>query len=248
MVRKMIFFGSDVATNGEVVIAGASENGSFRRGSFYTFSNSGGTWAEDEVVFPANNPSNVSNVQFFGTSVAVDGGSLIAGAPGSDIYNGTSFVYVTGAAFIYGLNATSVSTADGSGYLSVQSPAGTFLSDVIAVDPDTLGAPPPDASFPFGALSFNVNGLTPGAAIEVEIEFPEELSVSSYFKYSDNWYEFLDNGTTGATVTSDKVILKFVDGGRGDHDGIANGVIEDPGAITVIAVSDTTFEDGFEGN
>jgi hypothetical protein len=135
---------------------------------------------------------------------------------------------------------------DGSDYLVVQSPPGTFLSNVTTIDPATLGAPPQGVSFPLGALGFNVSGLTPGEAIEVEIEFPEEVPVSSYFKFSDDWYEFLDDGTTGATVTAGKVTLKFVDGGRGDHDGIANGVIEDPGAPGVITINDTLFEDGFE--
>ncbi len=239
-------FGADVATNGEAIIAGALKSGSFNRGSFYSFSSSGGDWSETEEIWPSASSADVSTVQQFGASVALDRGSLIVGAPTSDIYNGSTFVYVTGAAFVYGLNATSIPTADGSHNLAIQSPPGTFLSNVIAVEADTLGVPPQDVSFPLGALGFTVNGLTPGAAIEVEIQYPEEVSVSSYFKFSDHWYEFLDNGTTGATLTPGKVTLKLVDGGRGDHDGIANGVIVDPGAIAAITISDTLFEDGFE--
>jgi len=239
-------FGSDVATNGEAVIAGAFQNGSFNRGSFYTFSNPGSGWAEDGVIWPTSSSQDVSNVQQFGTSVALDGGMLIVGAPASDINNGSTFVFVTGAAFVYGLNATSIPTADGSDYLVIQSPPGTFLTDVSAVDPVTLGAPPPGVSFPLGALSFNVEGITPGAAVEVEILFPKDISVSSYFKYSDQWYEFFDNGTTGATVTPGIVTLKLVDGDRGDHDLVADGVITDPGALSAIIISDTLFEDGFE--
>lgn len=237
-------FGSDVATNGTAVIAGAFQNGQYNRGSIYAFSNPGSGWAEDDVIWPASSPQNVSNVQQFGASLALGGENLIVGAPTSDIYNGLIFVHVTGAAFVYGLNATSIPTAEGSDYLVVQSPPGTFLSDVTAIDP---AAPPQDVSFPLGALAFNVNGLTPGAAIEVEIRFPAEISVSSYFKYSDDWYEFLDDGTTGATVTTGKVTLKLIDGGRGDHDGAPNGVIEDPGAPGVITIGETLFEDGFEG-
>ncbi len=51
---------------------------------------------------------------------------------------------------------------------------------------------------------------------------------------------------SGATLRPGKVTLKLVDGGRGDHDGIANGVIVDPGAIAAIIISDSLFEDGFE--
>ena len=251
-------FGIDVATNGEVVIAGAQKNEQFNRGSAYLFSKSGSAWVEDDVIGPSSNPSNVSTVQHFGSSVALDSSTLIVGAPTSDVYNAPNFIFVAGAAFAYGINATAIPSFDGINNLAIQSPPGTFLTNVIAIDPATLGAAPlnvssplgvnvpQDVSFPLGAIGFDVNGLTPGAAIEVEIQFPEEVPVSSYFKFSDDWYEFLDDDTTGATVTPGKVTLKFVDGGRGDHDGIANGVIEDPGAPGVITISDTLFEDGFE--
>lgn len=251
-------FGIDVATNGEVVVAGAQKNGSFNRGSTYLFSDSGIAWVEDDVFWPLSNASNVSTVQHFGSSVALDDATLIVGAPTSDVYNAPNFVFVAGAVFAYGINATAIPSFDGVNNLTIQSPPGTFLTNVEAIDPATLGgqalnvsAPlggsfPPNVSFPLGALGFNVNGLNPGAAVEVEIQFPEEVPVSSYFKFSENWYEFLDDGTTGATVTPGKLTLNFVDGGRGDHDGVANGVIEDPGAPGVITISDTLFEDGFE--
>ena len=255
------WFGSAVATNGEAVIAGSQKNGPGSRGTIYSFSDSGSAWEEDGLswpLWPPANPGNVSWIQQFGASVALDGSSLIVGSPASDINNGTNTVFLSGAAFIYGLNTTGIPSFDGLNDLAIQSPPGTYLTDVIAIDPATLGgsalnvsAPlginfPQDVSFPLGALGFNVNGLTPGASIEVEIEFPEDVPVSSYYKFSDDWYEFLDDGTTGATVTPGKVTLKFVDGGRGDHDGVANGVIEDPGAPGVITISDTLFEDGFE--
>jgi len=253
------WFGTDVATNGEAVIVGAQQYGNGARGAIYFFTDSGGDWTQAGVALsPPANPGNVSWIQQFGASVALDGASLIVGSPASDINNGTNTVFFPGAAFIYGLNTTGIPSWDGLNDLTIQSPQGTYLTDVIAFDPATLGGSalnvssplgvnlPQDVSFPLGALGFNVNGLTPGAAIEVEIEFPEEVPVSSYFKFSDDWYEFLDDGTTGATVTAGKVTLKFVDGGRGDHDGIANGVIEDPGAPGVITISDTLFEDGFE--
>lgn len=241
------WFGSDVATNGEVVIAGAQQSGNGARGAIYSFSDSGNGWVENaQPLWPERNSANVSFIQQFGASLALDGASLIVGAPASDIFNGSTFVFITGAAFVYGLNATAMPTFDGTEFLTIQSPPGTFLTNVVAIDPATLGGLPQDISFPLGALGFNVNGLTPGVSIEVEIQFAEEVSVSSYFKFSDDWYEFLDDGTTGATVTPGKVILKFVDGGRGDHDGIANGVIVDPGAISAITISDMVFEDGFE--
>jgi hypothetical protein len=142
------------------------------------------------------------------------------------------------------LDVTSIPTAEGSDYLVIQSQPGTFLTNVSTVDPASLAPTPMGASFPLGALQFNVEGIAPGATVEVQITFPSEILVSNYFKFDgDNWYEFYVDGVTGATVTPGKVILKLTDGGRGDHDSSANGVIVDPGAI---ALSDTLFEDGFE--
>lgn len=252
------YFGISVATNGEVVVAGAQKNGRFSEGRAYFFVNTEILWVEVTDISPPRNASNVSAVQHFGSSVALDGATLVVGAPTSDVFNDPSFIFVAGAAFAYGINTTGITSFDGLNNLAIQSPPGTYLTDVIAIDPATLGGSAlnvssplgvnlrQDVSFPLGALGFKVNGLTPGAAIEVDLDFPEEVSVSSYFKFSDDWYEFLDDGTTGATMTPGKITLKFVDGGRGDHDGIANGVIEDPGAPGVIIISDTLFADGFE--
>ena len=142
------------------------------------------------------------------------------------------------------LDVTSLPTAEGSDYLVIQSQPGTFLTNVSTVDPASLAPAPAGTSFPLGALQFSVEGIAPGATVEVQITFPAEILVSTYFKFDgDDWYEFYVDGVTGATVTPGKVILKLTDGGRGDHDSSANGVIVDPGSI---ALSDTLLEDGFE--
>ena len=65
------------------------------------------------------------------------------------------------------------------------------------------------------------------------------------FLYTSNVFAQLSATEQDRLFASDTT-LKFVDGGRGDHDDIANGVIEDPGAPGVIIISDTLFEDGFE--
>jgi hypothetical protein len=61
--------------------------------------------------------------------------------------------------------------------------------------------------------------------------------VNTYYKYgptldspAPHWYEFLFDGTTGAEILSDRVVLHFVDGQRGDDDLAANGQIVEPGA------------------
>jgi hypothetical protein len=95
-----------------------------------------------------------------------------------------------------------------------------------------------------------VEGIAPGASAQVVILLPAGVEVDSYFKFGDeplvsgdHWYEFLDDGSTGAVLYPDRVVLKLVDGGRGDDDVTANGVIVDPGAV---ALGEVILDDGFE--
>ena len=81
-------------------------------------------------------------------------------------------------------------------------------------------------------LSFKVTGVAPGGTIDVELFLPAGLTLSSYYKFgsepgmpADHWYEFLDDGTTGAVLGMDLVTLTLVDGDRGDDDLAANGTI-----------------------
>lgn len=44
-----------------------------------------------------------------------------------------------------------------------------------------------------------------------------------------HWYDFMDDGTTGAVISGNTITLKFVDGQRGDDDITVNGTIMDQG-------------------
>jgi hypothetical protein len=48
-----------------------------------------------------------------------------------------------------------------------------------------------------------------------------------------HYYEFAWDGTTGARFVPGGVLLYYVDGGRGDHDGVADGVITTDGLAVV---------------
>ncbi len=39
-----------------------------------------------------------------------------------------------------------------------------------------------------------------------------------------SWYDFTFDGTTGAEIRGDRIILHLVDGGRGDNDGVAGQI------------------------
>jgi hypothetical protein len=95
--------------------------------------------------------------------------------------------------------------------------------------------PPPGAdssAFPFGMFGFDVTGVAPGGSADVQITLPAGDQPSEYLKWDPTTgaiTNFAFDGTTGATFDGNVITLHLVDGGRGDADGSANGVISDPG-------------------
>ncbi len=147
-------------------------------------------------------------------------------------------------------NVASLPNAVDGQYVTLASPAGTSLAEVQALADPAPGTPPPTPNglgdFPLGFFSFKVQGLDPGGATEVTLFLPPGTTATSYWKYGptpDNptphWYEFLFDGTTGAEILPDRVVLHFVDGQRGDSDLSANGEIVDPGAPALSCSSAT---------
>ncbi len=87
------------------------------------------------------------------------------------------------------------------------------------------------ASFPYGWFSFEIGNVTPGGSATVRMTLPEGAAPSGYFKQDIGGHlsRFDFDGSTGAEIAGNVVTLHYVDGGRGDDDGLANGVIVDPG-------------------
>jgi hypothetical protein len=96
--------------------------------------------------------------------------------------------------------------------------------------------PPPGVTLPLGVFSFEIQGVTAGAMITVEMTLHGPIVPPAYYKFGtepgdpqEHWWEFDFDGTTGAEVNGNVITLMLVDGGRGDADGLANGIIADPG-------------------
>lgn len=105
---------------------------------------------------------------------------------------------------------------------------GTF-TQARAVEIDELPLLPPDAETKFGFYAFRIEGLEPGATAAVTLTLPEGASSNAYVKCIDGACNYFDRATFSGNV----VTLTLVDGGAGDSDGIANGIILDPGAPVV---------------
>ncbi len=120
---------------------------------------------------------------------------------------------------------------------------GTRLENVEALDPVTDEPLPLNVELPAGGITFEVHGVTPGGTTVVTIilDMPDGMEFSSFWKFGPDpddavphWYEFLFDGVTGAVINDNVITLTLVDGGRGDHDGAANGIIVDPAAVAFV--------------
>src|SRR5206468_3902636 len=87
-------------------------------------------------------------------------------------------------------------------------------------------------ALPQGIFGFEVRDLAPGAAATVRVILPATAKPETYLKEdpaTGRLEPFTFDGSTGAEIRGNVVTLHLVDGGRGDADGVANGVILDPG-------------------
>jgi hypothetical protein len=138
----------------------------------------------------------------------------------------------------------SVQTVTGTGMATVTTSAGV-ITDLSAVPENTIPSSgrPSNMIFPHGFLSFNIEGLTSGQSVTIEMVLPENVPVGSqYWKFQNGQWTQLSMGSdNGDNVIS----VSITDGGVGDSDGVANGVIADPGGIglngTNFVVPETPF-------
>ena len=88
------------------------------------------------------------------------------------------------------------------------------------------------ADLPLGLFAFTVKDVAPGGIAVVDLQLPEGSDFNTYYKQdarTGRLRRFDWDGSTGAVFHGRTVTLYLQDGGRGDSDGVANGVIVDPG-------------------
>ncbi len=138
----------------------------------------------------------------------------------------------------------SLASATGTGSIAVDvsNNAGATLSQIRVLDDDdsslAQSGKPTDQQFPDGLVSFRINGIAPGGTATVNLSFPTAFpDGAKYYKVNETgFYEF-----PGAVINGNTVTLTITDGGLGDNDDMANGVIVDPGGIAIpIVVSPVT--------
>ena len=87
------FFGLSVAVDGDTMVVGTPNDGTFNNGAAYVFVGSGDAWVQQAKLI-ADGPS--PNDDLFGTSVAIDGDTILIGAPianGGQPRSGAAYVF-----------------------------------------------------------------------------------------------------------------------------------------------------------
>ncbi len=121
-------------------------------------------------------------------------------------------------------SALAVDTPGGS--VQVMAPSGGVLSNVTNTDVGDLPKPlPPELTAPDGAIGYTVSGVSPSSTVSVTIHLTFHPAGYLFIDASGAFY----NAGSLATITGDTVTLTIKDGGLGDDNAAANGVITDPG-------------------
>lgn len=134
-------------------------------------------------------------------------------------------------------NVTSLPAPNGS-FVTLAAPTDATLNQVSVIDPTPL-SPPSALTLPAGLASFEVGGVQTGQDVTLTVFTASTANVTGYAKYQNGVWSILPSDRV--QIFSNRVEIRLTDGGIGDDDGIANGVIVDPGGIVIqTAPLDTT--------
>ncbi len=132
-----------------------------------------------------------------------------------------------------------VETLVGNGQICIKGSTNIVSLDTLkAIDPvlisDTINKPD---NMPLGLISFKVFVNTPGDTAEVTVYLSEAAeSTAGWYKHDsiNGWQDFFSHATFIANRKS--LTLQLKDGGFGDADGTANGIIVDPSGYNIPSV------------
>lgn len=128
-------------------------------------------------------------------------------------------------------NTATAPGVDGTSEVTVTAPEGTTVSELEVLPLESFPDPPPFSEVPEGLISFDVGGVEVGGTVVVDIEVDPTVPYNEYWKIVDG--QWVDATSIAEFPEPGLVRLTLVDGGFGDADGVANGVIDDPGAPAV---------------
>jgi len=130
-----------------------------------------------------------------------------------------------------------VETVVGNALVVLEAPIGTTIEYLKSIDSadiaDTVNMPD---SMPLGLIQFKLSNVPVGTVVQVVLHFSQALPPGTvWYKYNEvsGWVNYSANAAVGGNF----VTLTLKDGGVGDADGAANGIIVDPSGVGVGASS-----------
>ncbi len=129
--------------------------------------------------------------------------------------------------------------------IGITEDSGGRLAQLEMVDPttivETVGKP---RDFPMGMIDFQAKADTIGGTVILTVHLaepaPEHYHWYKYDAGGDGWINYDEatgaNGELGAVFNNarDQVTITLIDGGMGDDDGVANGMIVDPSGLATV--------------
>ena len=136
-----------------------------------------------------------------------------------------------------------VKASDGSVSIGIEKASSTAeeIESLEVIDPDTISDTvnrPSDLIF--GLFAYRLRVTNPGDIATIRIYFSGDIFSSDvFYKYDtiNGWYDYSEHTTFNDDGQS--ITLEVKDGGFGDSDGLANGIIVDPGGIA--SVGDSSY-------
>ncbi len=131
----------------------------------------------------------------------------------------------------------SLNTVVGNGQMGIsvkETESTAELLTINSIDPATISEYARPHTMPLGMLSYQVRVENPGDTATVKVYFSEAAPENaSWFFYDsiNGWTDYSRYVTFSANRKS--ADLKLTDGGHGDTDGIANGIITDPSGFGI---------------
>lgn len=135
-------------------------------------------------------------------------------------------------------NVASLRNAAGQ-YVTLATPA-SLLRNVVVVPHPSPATTPAFVDLPLGFFGFEVPVPNAGDSTTVTLFLHDGQRFNTYYRFGPtpgdsrpHWYRFVFDGTTGAEIFADRIVLHLRDGARGDDDTQENRLIVDPGAPAI---------------
>jgi predicted outer membrane repeat protein len=138
-------------------------------------------------------------------------------------------------AFEFAQQTAQVATATGTGTATFTTSGGS-ITGLTATASTTCGALS-GFTFPHGFFSFNINGISSGSTVTITITLPSNMPTNTQYWKCINGQWVNVTSIMGDNNGDNVLTLAITDGGLGDADGVANGIIVDPGTPAIPATA-----------